>query len=139
MAQSFLSARLAQTLVAVPFLVLGGWCLLLPDMVVSLSFRPEVVTDSRALTITMGCFGAQAVLGGLFALCSRFTARTFAVYAVALLPFFGFNYYFTIVDPVFTNLMLLDFGANLAMLLFCWVGWRAARAEEQRNAPVGGT
>lgn len=129
MTRSPISARTAQTLISVPFLGLGAWCLFLPSMVTSLAFRPEYLDGGRALVITMGCFGAQAILAGLFALFSRFTALTFKVYALALLPFFGFNYYFTLVDPVFTSLMLVDFAANTVMLLLCWLGWRAADSE----------
>lgn len=129
MTRTPISVCAAQTLISVPFLGLGAWCLFFPSMVASLAFRPEHLGEGRALTITMGCFGAQAVLAGLFALFSQFTARTFKVYALALLPFFGFNYYFTLVDPVFTSLMLVDFAANTVMLLLCWLGWCAAESE----------
>lgn len=127
MTRPLISARMAQTLIAVPFLGLGGWCLFFPSMVEELSLRPEHVMGTKGSAIIMGCFGAQAMLAGIFALFSRFTATTFLAYGVALLPFFGFNYYFTLVDPVFTSLMLLDFGANAVMLVLCWLGWKAAR------------
>ncbi len=47
-----------------------------------------------ASVLMIGCFGAQAVLGGLFIWFSVWTRTTFLVYALALLPFFWFNYWF---------------------------------------------
>jgi hypothetical protein len=121
-----MSPLLAQRLIAVPFLGLGAWCLLFPGTVESLGFRPEYRHSSTASAVLIGCFGAQAMLSGLFAAFSRFTRTTFLVYGLALLPFFGFNYWFVFVVPVFTEWMLLDFAANLAMLALCAIGYRAS-------------
>jgi hypothetical protein len=79
--------------------------------------------------ILIGCFGAQAVLAGLFIVTSRFTRWTFLVYGIALLPFFWFNWYFVFSLPVFTPFMALDFLGNVVMLGLCWFGWQAARRE----------
>ena len=117
----------AQRLIAVPFLVLGGWCLLLPGQVERLGFRPEYLHASTTTAVLIGCFGAQAVLSGLFAAFSRFTRTTFLVYGLALLPFFAFNYWFVFVVPVFNELMLIDFAANVAMLALCVAGYRGSR------------
>ena len=114
----------AQRLIAVPFLVLGAWCLLLPQMVERLGFTPEYYEGSPTTALMMGCFGAQAVLAGLFAFFSRFTRTTFLVYGIALLPFFWFNYWFVFVVPMFSRWMLLDFVANVAMLALCVMGIR---------------
>jgi hypothetical protein len=119
-------ARLYQRLIAVPYLTLGAWCLLHPGSVEQLTLRPEYRHASATTALLFGCFGAQAILCGLFVVFSRFTRRTFLAYGLALLPFFAFNYYFVFVLPVFTLWMSLDFGANLAMLGFCVAGWRAA-------------
>jgi hypothetical protein len=119
------TARVAQLLIAIPFLSLGGWCLVAPGMVERLSLTPDHYIGTQASQVLLGCFGAQAVLSGLFAAFSQFTRKTFLAYGVALLPFFWFNYYFTIVEPLFSPLMLIDFVANVAMLLLCYVGWRA--------------
>lgn len=124
---------LAQRLIAVPFLVLGAWCLFFPATVERLVFRPEHVQASTTTAILIGCFGAQAVLAGLFAAFSRFTRATFLVYGLALLPFFWFNYWFVFVVPVFNEWMLLDFGANLAMLTLCVIGYRAGAAKDARG------
>ena len=121
---------LAQRLIALPFLVLGGWCLLMPEMVERLGLRPEHYQGSTASALLIGCFGAQAVLSGLFAAFSRFTRTTFLVYGIALLPFFWFNYWFVFVVPVFNAWMALDFVSNLAMLVLCVIGYRGSvRAE----------
>ena len=123
-----MSPLLAQRLIAIPFLVLGAWCLFFPGTVERLGFRPEYQHNSVTTALMMGCFGAQAMLAGLFAWFSRFTRATFVAYAAALLPFFWFNYWFVFVVPMFTRWMLLDFGANVAMLLLCVAGYRAASA-----------
>ena len=123
---------LAQRLIAVPFLVLGSWCLLLPEMVERLGVRPEYYHGSATTALFIGCFGAQAVLSGLFAAFSRFTRTTFLVYGLALLPFFWFNYWFVFVVPIFNQWMALDFIANVAMLVLCALGY--AKGSEGASA-----
>ena len=123
---------LAQRLIAVPFLVLGSWCLLLPEMVERLVVRPEYYHGSATTALFIGCFGAQAVLSGLFAAFSRFTRTTFLVYGLALLPFFWFNYWFVFVAPIFNQWMALDFIANVAMLVLCALGY--AKGSEGASA-----
>jgi hypothetical protein len=118
---------LAQRLIAVPFLALGAWCLVLPGMVERLGVRPEYYHGTTTTALFIGCFGAQALLAGLFAWFSRFTRATFLAYGIALLPFFGFNYWFVFVVPVFNQWMALDFVCNAAMLALCVAGYRAAR------------
>lgn len=115
-----------QRLLALPFLILGGWCLVAPHMVERLSITPEYQHLSTTSALLMGCFGAQAVLGGLFIAFSRWTKATFAIYAVALLPFFWFNYYFVFIVPVMTRLMAIDLVSNLFMLGLCVWGYRIA-------------
>lgn len=122
---------LAQRLIAVPFVVLGAWCLFFPDMMAKLAFRPEHYHPSIATSLMIGCFGAQAILSGLFAAFSRFTRMTFLAYGIALLPFFWFNYWFVFVAPVLNEWMLLDFGANVAMLALCVVGYRASSGQDE--------
>jgi hypothetical protein len=116
----------AQRLIAVPFLVLGAWCLSLPGMVERLAVRPEYYHGDTTTALLIGCFGAQAVLSGLFAAFSRFTRTTFLVYGLALLPFFWFNYWFVFVVPVLNAWMTLDFVCNAAMLVLCAIGFRGS-------------
>ena len=112
-----------QRLIAVPFVTLGAWCLLHPQSVEKLTIRPEYQHLSTTSALLIGCFGAQAVLCSIFILSTNFTRSTFLAYALALLPFFWFNYYFVFVVPVFNAWMMLDFAANTFMLAVCAVGW----------------
>jgi hypothetical protein len=115
-----------QRLLALPFLILGGWCLVAPHMVERLGINPAYQHLSVTSALLFGCFGAQAVLGGLFIAFSHWTKRSFAIYGFALLPFFWFNYYFVFVVPVMTRWMALDLVSNLFMLGLCIWGWRTA-------------
>ena len=121
-----MSPLLVQRLIAVPFLVLGAWSLFFPGTVERLGFRPEYQHASATTALMMACFGAQAMLAGLFAWFSLFTRATFLAYGIALLPFFWFNYWFVFVVPMFTRWMLLDFAANVAMIALCAIGYRAS-------------
>ena len=64
------------------------------------------------------------------ALVTRWNARSFAVFAVLLLPFFSFNYWFHYEVPVLTSIGMLDFAGNVTMLVLAVLGWRAAKAGE---------
>jgi hypothetical protein len=97
-------------------------------MVERLGVRPEHYQGTAVTALFIGCFGAQAVLAGLFAYFSRFTRTTFLIYGVALLPFFWFNYWFVFVVRILSGWMALDFVANVAMLALCVVGYRNSPA-----------
>jgi hypothetical protein len=77
----------------------------------------------------MGAFGAQAVIAGVFAAFSTFTKTTYVAYAIVLLPFFVFDYWFYVVDPLLTAVGLMDALGNIIMLVLCYLGWRAADVE----------
>ena len=126
-----MTPQLAQRLIAVPFLVLGAWCLAFPEMVERLGVRPEFYHGSATTALFMGCFGAQAMLSGLFAAFSRFTKTTFLVYGVALLPFFWFNYWFVFVVPIFNEWMLIDVLSNVLMLCLCVIGYRRSSSDKE--------
>jgi hypothetical protein len=128
-----MSARTAQFLIAAVFLILGGWSLFAPASVIELAFTEGYRDTSFINRFTIACFGSQAVLFGLMALVTRWNARSFAVFAVLLLPFFGFNYWFHYKVPVLTSIGMLDFAGNLTMLVLAILGWRAARADEERG------
>jgi hypothetical protein len=123
-----MSARTAQFLIAAVFLLLGGWALFAPASVIELAFTEGYRDTSFINRFTMACFGAQAVLFGLMALVTRWDSRSFVVFAVLLLPFFGFNYWFHYEVPVLTSIGMLDFAGNVTMLVLAIRGWRAARA-----------
>ncbi len=117
-----------QLVIAIPFLVLGSWCLIFPGHVEALVLTSAYQHSSVTSHLLFGCFGAQAVIGGLFAMFSSFRRATYIAYAIALLPFFVFNYYFVVVMPVLNSWMLLDFGANIVMLVACIWGIRTTRS-----------
>jgi hypothetical protein len=127
-----MSARTAQFLIAAVFLLLGGWSLFAPTSVIELAFTEAYRDTSFINRFTIACFGAQAVLFGLMTLVSRWNAISFAVFAVLLLPFFGFNYWFHYEVPVLTSIGMLDFAGNVTMLVLAVIGWRASRAAEAR-------
>lgn len=118
--------KLVQQLIAIPFLGLGGWCLLHPVSVERLSLQAEYQHLSTTSALLIACFGAQALLAGLLVLFSTFTRRTFLVFGVAMLPFLAFNYAFVFVWPIFTSWMALDLVGNLLMLGLCATGWQLA-------------
>ena len=121
-----MTVRNIQWSIGAVFFILGGWALLAPQSVIDLTLLPQYRIGTPILPFTIACFGAQAVLSGLFATFSRFTRTTFLAYGLALLPFFVFNWWFTFVDPVFTMLGLLDAVGNVVMLALCVIGWRKA-------------
>ena len=124
-----MSARSIQFAIASVFFVLGGWALFLPQSVIDLTIRPEFVSGSDFERFAVACFGAQALISGLFAAFARFTRTTFLAYGIALLPFLAFNYWFFVVEPVLTAIGLLDLVGNVVMLGLCVLGYRAAGTE----------
>ena len=124
-----MTVRRIQWLLAAVFFVLGGWCVVSPASVMALTIRPELRTDHPVALLALGAFGAQALIAGLFAAFSRFTQATFLAYGIGLIPFFVFDWWFYVVDPVFTPLGMLDAAGNVMMLGLCWLGWRAAGRE----------
>jgi hypothetical protein len=123
-------AKTLKTSQALIFLGLGGWCLMAPHMVESLSLKPEFQHLSDTTALLMGCFGAQAVLCGSLMLLARFTAATFLGFGLlASIPFFVFNAWFFWVAEMFTAWMLLDFAGNVSFLVIGIVGWRLMRGE----------
>jgi hypothetical protein len=124
------TAKALKTAQALVFLGLGGWCLLAPHMVETLSLKPEYQHLSATTALLMGCFGAQAVLCGSLMLLARFTAATFLGFGLlASIPFFIFNAWFVWVAEMFTPLMLLDFAGNVSFFLIGIFGWRLMRDE----------
>ncbi len=124
-----MSVRTIQWLLASVFFVLGGWCVLWPSSVLWLTITPAFRSSSPIVLILIGAFGAQALIAGLFAAFARFTRATFLAYGLALLPFFVFDYWFYVVEPMLTAIGLLDAVGNIAMLGLCAAGYRAAGKE----------
>ena len=122
--------RIAQYYIAFVFLALGGWALFFPGHVIDLGFTEGYSENTFVTRFMMACFGAQAVMFGIMALVVKWRASAFAVFAVVLIPFFIFNYYFHYEVPVLTTYGMIDFAGNLTMFIACIVGWRAVRAVE---------
>lgn len=112
-----------QYMIAAVFLILGGWCLVWPSSVIALTVRPEFQTDHMLVLVSLGAFGAQAVLAGLFAAFSRFTRATFAAFGISILPFFVFDWWFYAVVPLFNELILLDALGNVIFIAICARGY----------------
>jgi hypothetical protein len=116
-------ARRLQFAIAAIFLGLGGWCLLAPQSVIDLTVLEAYRTTRPIAVLSVGAFGAQAMLAGLFAALSRFTRWTFLGFGLALLPFFVFDYYFYAVEPMFNELIVLDLIGNTLFVLLCARGY----------------
>jgi hypothetical protein len=71
----------------------------------------------------------------VFAAFSNFTKATYVAYGIALLPFFVFDCWFYVVDPLLTWVGLLDGLGNIVMLSLCYLGWRALDAEATAESP----
>lgn len=120
-----------QIFLAMIFVSLGGWCLLMPHTVEALVFRPAYQHLTTTSAILVGCFGAQAVLVGAVIATARFRASTFLIFGLAgSLPFFVFNAYFYYVAEVFTEWMLLDFIGNIGIFASGIIGYRLKISEE---------
>lgn len=129
-------AFLCQFAIAFVFLALGGWALIAPQNVIDLTLTPEYREDSFILRFVMACFGAQAVMFGIMALVTRWSSKAFAVFAVVLIPFFVFNWYFHYQVPVLNSIGMLDFAGNVVMFAACLVGWQAARNDEKNAGGI---
>ncbi|MBD2842270.1 hypothetical protein [Erythrobacter rubeus] len=125
-----MTARLAQFGIAAVFLVLGAWALFFPASVIELALTEPYRENTFMTRFIIACFGSQAVLFGAMALFVRFTARAFLAFAVLLLPFFWFNWYFHYEMLVLTSIGMLDFAGNVTMFALAILGWRAAKREE---------
>jgi hypothetical protein len=122
-----MSTRSLQNGLGAVFFILGGWCVISPGSVMALGIRPTFQSQAPVVPILIGCFGSQALISGLFAVASRFSRATFLAYAIGLLPFFGFDFYFYAVKPVLTEIgFVADLMGNLIMLAICWFGCRGA-------------
>jgi hypothetical protein len=120
------TATTIQRGIAAVFIVLGGWCLVHPSSAIELGLRPEF-QEGAGMGFAVGCFGAQALIAGLFAATARFTRATFASYGVMLIGFLIFDVWFWAVQPVLSTMgAALDGIGNVIMMLLCWLGWRSA-------------
>lgn len=128
-----MSVRQLQILLASVFFILGGWCVVLPQSVLNLCFRPEYRFTAPIVPLLVACFGAQALIAGVFAAFSRFTRITFLAYGIVLIPFFVGDFYFYFARPILTEVGMADLVGNVIMLAICVVGWRRPEARVALN------
>jgi hypothetical protein len=104
----------------------GALCILAPSRLLRLSLRPEKRSQINDLSLLLfRCFGAQACLVGSVLATCEMTPKTFRAFASAMIPFFGFNFYYGVVDPWIAPLpMVADFVNNVSMCLFALKGAR---------------
>ena len=131
-----MTARICQSIIALVFLGLGAWALFAPASVIELALTEPYRDTSFIMRFTLACFGAQAVMFGIMALVVKWSSHAFAVFAVVLIPFFVFNWYFHYAMPVLTSIGMLDFAGNVVMFAACLVGYRAARVDEQDRSGI---
>ncbi len=131
-----MTSKHVQYALAAIFLGLGGWCLVAPQSVEMLVFKPGYQHMSATSQLLFGCFGAQAVLAGVLIATSDFRPSTFLIFGVlGSAPFFVFNYYFYFIQEMFTQWMLLDFAGNIGILSTCLLGYWLRR-KELAQSPV---
>jgi hypothetical protein len=68
-------AKRLQWLIAAVFFILGGWCLVAPGSVMELTVREPYRIDHPLVLVSLGAFGAQAVLAGLSMRARSWIAR----------------------------------------------------------------
>ncbi|KAK3899710.1 hypothetical protein C8A05DRAFT_36663 [Staphylotrichum tortipilum] len=111
------TVRRLQTAIATAYTTLGAWCLVHPYSVIALGFTPKYVAMSNATTyLFTRCFGAQAMTCGLVLGTSDMTAFSFTAFGLAMIPYIGWNFWFSGIGPsrgMVNSLMWLDFVGNL--------------------------
>lgn len=119
-----------QKLLATVFLAGGTWCLVAPGSMLRVCFRPDVVVTASTVFVTQ-CFGSQAVLCGTLLATTKMTRRSFLTFAVATLPFFVFDVWYSLVNPVMTVVGgLADGVGNVIIVSSClWGAWRETKEE----------
>ncbi|KAK4234711.1 hypothetical protein C8A03DRAFT_18438 [Achaetomium macrosporum] len=115
--QRLQTVRRIQRAMATAYAGLGAWCLLHSYSVVALGFTPRYVAMSNETThLLMRCFGAQAMTCGLVLGTSEMTAFSFTAFGLAMIPYIGWNFWFSGVGPargMINSLMWLDFFGNV--------------------------
>ncbi|KAL1839719.1 hypothetical protein VTJ49DRAFT_1224 [Mycothermus thermophilus] len=110
------TVRRLQTAMATAYAGLGAWCLLHPQSVIALGFTPPFAAISNVTTrLFARCFGAQAMTCALVLGTSDMTAFSFTAFAMAMVPYLGWNFWFG-VGPgkgMINSWMWLDCVGNL--------------------------
>ncbi|KAK0653030.1 hypothetical protein B0T16DRAFT_388186 [Cercophora newfieldiana] len=108
--------RRMQTAIATSYTTLGAWALLHPSSVLSLGFTPQYLALCNVTTsLFVRCWGAQAMTCGLVVGTSKMTPFSFTSFAVAMLPYIGWNFWQGLGPgrDMVTNFIWLDFAGNV--------------------------
>lgn len=116
-------------------------CLIHPYSVIALGFTPKYVAMSNATTyLFTRCFGAQAMTCGLLLGTSNMTAFSFTAFGLAMIPYIGWNFWFSGIGPsrgMINSLMWLDFIGNVFFMSgSLWCG-KVLREEARKSSGEG--
>lgn len=115
-------------LLAAPYIVGGLACVTFPGALLRFSLVDGAAHANDAVKrLLMACFGAQACLVGTALLTCEPTVKLHRAFAVAMVPFFAFNFVFSPIGsrPLFNAVpMAMDFCSNVGMCAIAAVlGW----------------
>lgn len=115
-------------MLAAPYVVGGVACVAFPGALLRFSLVDGAShADDAVKRLLMACFGAQACLMGTTLLTCEPTAQLHRALALAMVPFFAFNFVFSPIGPrpLFNAVpMAMDFCSNVGMCAVAAVlGW----------------
>ena len=87
--------RKSQLFMGTVFTGMGLATMLFPKTTAELAFKENYLGKegvTKPLKRIMQCFGSQATLCGVLILSSKFTAETFKVFGLSMIPYFAFDY-----------------------------------------------
>ncbi len=120
--------RKSQIFMGTVFTGLGLATMLFPKKAAELSFKEEFLGKegvSKPLKLTMQCFGSQATLCGILILTSKFTADTFKIFGLAMIPYLAFDYYAWQTDALTPLGAIGDAVGNVIFAACSLVGYNA--------------
>lgn len=85
----------SQIFMGTVFTGMGLITLTFPHKVIEFAFTDDYLGKAgvtKPLKLTMRCFGSQATLCGVLILSSKFSADTFKIFGLAMIPYFAFDY-----------------------------------------------
>ncbi|KAK0727635.1 hypothetical protein B0T26DRAFT_695230 [Lasiosphaeria miniovina] len=131
------TVRRLQLAMATSYSAMGAWCLVHPSSVMALGFTPAYAALCNTTTaLLMRCFGAQAMTCGLVLGTSTMTPLSFTAFGLAMIPYVGWNFWFSAVGPaagVISGLMWMDFAGNLFFGLGSLYCARLLREQQQED------
>ena len=108
------------------FTGMGLVTMLFPTTTAELSLRKEFLGNdgvTPAVKLIMQCFGSQASLCGLLILSSKFTAKTYRNFGLAMIPYFIFDYHFWRIGALSTFGAVGDAVGNIIFSACCYAGY----------------